>query len=513
MGSGTLIVASAAPGSGNPLLTYNNNLIRKAGRAAKTSVLPNSGAAPLRFGWNSTQAAIGSDTLLFNNSSVLGTTINGSNSASIGTWSGSTNYLIVVLLRANGLYFFIKGGIYTSWNLIWASTVGTSPYLFPVIAAVNNGAGFTSDYLKVEDINWLPIPIISDGFSILGTSDGLGHLEGVSGGVGSGGSGVIWSLESTWALNLDRIFNAPVPIGSNLITNPDFETGSPPSGWSSNGDAVLSSVTDGQSGSSGTKAIEVTTSTAAAAFAYSPIVSVVGTWYKYSGYVKNVNASGAKLSLTTSDSSTISTSAALGLLDWEFVQVSARAVDTGLRGTVSHSGANLAAGVSIRGNDVELKELVITELIASVETNTPSVFSECSILSYQFGTQIGLCANLNSQVTPTDFILIYLERNSSATTVKIDKCVSGVYTNLASITITYVDGAVLRYSTRKIDSDLKIRAYYNNALVGTELTISDASITSNTRHGLFSTMGTSFIDNYVVLNSSSLDYDEKLDGF
>jgi len=110
-------------------------------------------------------------------------------------------------------------------------------------------------------------------------------------------------------------------------------------------------------------------------------------------------------------------------------------------------------------------------------------------------------------------IIYCLNLFSTSVTLKIDKCVSGVYTNLASITITYVDGAVLRYSTRKIGSDLKLRVYYNDALVGTELTISDASITSNTRHGLFSTMGTSFIDNYVVLNSSSLNYDEQLDGF
>lgn len=53
MTGGNLVFASANPASGNPLLTYNNNLLRKIGRTVKSSIIPVSGTAPARIGWNS----------------------------------------------------------------------------------------------------------------------------------------------------------------------------------------------------------------------------------------------------------------------------------------------------------------------------------------------------------------------------------------------------------------------------------------------------------------------------
>ena len=60
--------------------------------------------------------------------------------------------------------------------------------------------------------------------------------------------------------------------------------------------------------------------------------------------------------------------------------------------------------------------------------------------------------------------------------------------------MTYVAGATLRV----IKDATKYRVYYNNALVGSEQTISDAGIIDNTIHGLFSTYSGNSFDNFTL---------------
>ena len=199
LSSGRLVVASAAPGSGNPLLTYAAH-VRSPGRFVKVEITPVSGASPARVGWNSAQGSgFGSDTLRFNASGVLGTTIGASESAQVGTWTAAS-YEVIVITRVSGLTYFIKGGAFTNWTLLWIANAGTTTPLYPVIAAVNAGAGFSSDYIRSPELFWLPSPLLSDGFgATFGLSDGLGHAEGVAEGRGRGGDGLPYTQGGTWA--------------------------------------------------------------------------------------------------------------------------------------------------------------------------------------------------------------------------------------------------------------------------------------------------------------------------
>lgn len=102
--------------------------------------------------------------------------------------------------------------------------------------------------------------------------------------------------------------------------------------------------------------------------------------------------------------------------------------------------------------------------------------------------------NLDSTSSPANFLIAYHD----GTNVKLDKNVGGTYTNLISAAATYSAGATLRVITYTSSGSLKVRVYYNNALVGSEQTVSDAGIISNTKHGLFSTYSGNSFDNFTL---------------
>lgn len=200
---GSLIIATAAPGTGNPRLLYATQG-RRAGLMAITALTtPASGTAgPARSGWTYSPTGIyGTEAVTFSNSNVLEVRVNLTN-ITVGASVLGTAYVVAVVLRSSGSFYFIKGGTFTNWTLVWISMGVTDTPISPVIAAINNGAGCSSAYLRVPATLWLPTPLASDGFgSAFGTSDGLGHAEGVAGGLGSGGSGLSWTQDvGTWTI-------------------------------------------------------------------------------------------------------------------------------------------------------------------------------------------------------------------------------------------------------------------------------------------------------------------------
>lgn len=114
-------------------------------------------------------------------------------------YSSSTSYQFAIVLRSAGNYVFVKGGAFTNWTLLWITRNGNVATLYPGVASRSHAG--TVALLRVPAALWLPTPLVSDGFSAWGTTDGLGHAEGVAGGLGAGGSGSAWTnAVGTWAV-------------------------------------------------------------------------------------------------------------------------------------------------------------------------------------------------------------------------------------------------------------------------------------------------------------------------
>lgn len=97
-------------------------------------------------------------------------------------------------------------------------------------------------------------------------------------------------------------------------------------------------------------------------------------------------------------------------------------------------------------------------------------------------TGVVMCANYPSM---TNFVIVYQDGG----TIVMDKCVNGTYTNLILTTTAY--GAGKNVMIKRIKGTNTFQAWYgtagSEAQVGTDQTITDVSIISNTYHGLFDT--------------------------
>jgi len=132
-----------------------------------------------------------------------------------------------------------------------------------------------------------------------------------------------------------------------------------------------------------------------------------------------------------------------------------------------------------------LSSLLSTRLYASANCDLSAAITRTA------GTQAGFAARVDDPANPANFIVAYLD---GAGNVKVDKCVAGTYTNVISGAVTYVAGQTLRL----VCSGNSVSAYYNGTQVGSTVTVSDAGIVSNTRHGKFSTYASNTLANYVA---------------
>jgi len=88
-------------------------------------------------------------------------------------------------------------------------------------------------------------------------------------------------------------------LGDELVVNGHMETGDPPTGWVARGTptpSVLSSVEDEHTGGSGSKSLNVVAGSDVSA-AHQSISFAVGQLWKYSGWVKNIDADYVALNL------------------------------------------------------------------------------------------------------------------------------------------------------------------------------------------------------------------------
>jgi hypothetical protein len=130
--------------------------------------------------------------------------------------SNSVDCVLAIILRTSGASFFVK---YNNgyWKWVWTHAADISSTFYIGIGSYNVSG--TVDFIRTPRTKWLPTPLLSDSFAAADatsnnnrTSDGLGHLETT--GLGSGGSGAVWSGVSG-AIQSNRLVITPT-LGSEL---------------------------------------------------------------------------------------------------------------------------------------------------------------------------------------------------------------------------------------------------------------------------------------------------------
>jgi hypothetical protein len=282
-----------------------------------------------------------------------------------------------------------------------------------------------------------------------------------------------------------------------MITNGDMETGDPPSDWTAANSAVLSRQPGGQSGN----CLQLTNGAATGGTAYQDKAVTSGLWYLFSGYGKTgtMNPRFKLTSAAAEAGAVLYDSSGFSAASWTQKVATIRAISATIC-VVNRAGAGTLSA-ACQFDTLTLKPLTLSELLTSITESTPDVYCSADT-TRAAGTQAGLLLCLDSDSSPANFIFVY---EDGAGNIKCDKCVSGAWTNVATTAITYSAGAKL--TARKIGTS--VWYWYNNAYVN-NVTISDAGIINNVKHGLFSTYNANTFDNYVCLDVTHYNLDKYL---
>jgi hypothetical protein len=399
---------------------------------------------------------------------------------SLGSFVSGTNYTAAVIMKSTGAYYFIKGGIYTNWTLLYIYPTGTSaanPKFF--INGVSPPTDtYALDNIRIPTSTWLPTPLAYDTFD---TEDLQTKTTGPDDQT---------TPQLTWDKGSDagEIMKITPSLGSELVTNGDMELDS---NWSNVGTPTTNERSTEQV-NGGTYSRKVVTDTAYEGILSDTFVPTIGQWgYFTGGAYPNTTASllvesaGGSVSSSTSHAGgTWSQFHRVGRFIGPFTET------IRLRPT--------AAVGTWYFDEISVKPLILSSLFSSVSTSDNDVIADANITVVEQGVQAGVALNLDSASSPTEGVVAYLTRTNATTgaTVTLDKFTTATtWTNVQAATaVTYSAGATLRI----IKSGTAYRVYYNNALVGAEKTISDATLIDNTIHGLFSTYSTNSFDNFTL---------------
>src|SRR3989339_414385 len=472
------LVLTTGGSAGNPRLSYALES-RSSGKVLMTSFTASGRNA---FGWDSAVASgvfEGYRLLMGNGLNVYrnGTAINAGPDLIAGT-----NYKVAAIQRGTGTYYYVKSGsgIYTYWTLVFISD-NSSADLYPVIYYDTDGNSiYNYDYTRIPTTSWLPTPLAYDTFT---RADGtIGNSE-TTGPDSQTTPALAWTGGA-----ISSNTNVITPsLGSELITNAGLEgtyvDGVAPN-WSTVNSSTLTEETTIIHGGSSSQKVVANLNGGGIKANTNSLTN--GTWYSSSAWVYNEQTGVYIWRIYDGLTYFLNYSPNIGTTGtWTQLVGTGRATNT----TSSYGQPNFLSnnsGKTFYVDDTTFKPLTLSSLFSTVSTSDADVIADANV-TLTSGTQAGLVLNLDSTSSPANFIIVYHD----GTSVKVDEAVAGVYTNKQTTTVTYSAGATLR----AIREGTKLRVYYNNALVGAELTM---TANTNTKHGLFSTYSGNSFDNFVL---------------
>jgi hypothetical protein len=284
--------------------------------------------------------------------------------------------------------------------------------------------------------------------------------------------------------------------GSEIISsNPGFETYTGTiddasadtfTGWSlDNGTGgTAEAVSDAHGGSA---ALKLTDGGANRPVAFRTFSPTLGRWYLARAWTKVDSGGRSRLALTNGIVSLFESTSTT----YELVPITG----VGVSGTATFNVYRISgAAKSAYWDDTSAVILTQASLFALQTGLGAADIAIQAAATITGGTQAGVVLNLDSAATPANFVLGYYHRGDGK--VYLDKYVGGTRTNLIATTAAYVAGATVRV----VKNGTTYQLFYNNVQIGTDQTISDAGIISNTIHGLFSTYSGNTLDTVTITN-------------
>ena len=439
VGNGTLnIVGSTA--SANPGIWYPG-FSRNVGSVFVTDFNNTfSSGQDFYIGFNTTRGAVGAAHALYLRGStgiylVSGTKIG-------NAYTSGVTYKAALVMRSNGAYYYIKGGTeYPNWTLLYIDSTNNGTPLYPQLT-FSNVQSVTADSVRIPTSTFLPNPLVYDTFS-----SGTTATE-TTGPDGQSAPSLVWNNANKSGGTM-----SVVPTeGSDVLSGWDFTNG-----WLGLG----ASITSNNSWYSSLTSDAV----------YKTSLLTNGQFYRFT--IGSTRTGGNFYSGNNTPSSGIPTLMLTNSSDLTF------------RSTNVNFGFSLSSSYSVSISSMTLKPLTISSLFSTVGTTTSDVIMDVGI-SMTTGTQAGLVLGLDNNTSPSNFILVY----HNGTNLIVDEAVNGVYTNKQSTAVALGAGQL-----RAIKDGTKLRVYLNNALVGSELTM---TANTNTRHGIFSTYAGNTFDNFSI---------------
>lgn len=288
---------------------------------------------------------------------------------------------------------------------------------------------------------------------------------------------------ATWALDGGgRALNVPT-LGSELLTNVEFTSNT--LGWTAANGATLtwrdfaSSPAIAPSGGADNGGIQVQSNGVSSSAARQVPTVIVGGWYTafLRAYAPSGNV-GTNVAALQSPQPVGTTKLITSEDVWQSLVQTARATST--TGDFRLRCNSVTAGDSAYFDAPSLKEISTATTFATVIGASATLTAAAKIAALTTGTQAGVVALLDSAASPANFLIGY----HNGTNVVLDKSVGGTYTNLISTAVAFSADAQIEI---RRPSGNTFQLWYGGTQRGTNQTVSDAGIISNTRYGLFST--------------------------
>lgn len=171
--------------------TANNGIFyaaqaRVLGKTVLFYVVPSATTNQISCGTSLNQTTLISNRFSFTNAGGIG--IGG---VLTGAYT-ATPYNVALVMRAAGHFYFVKGGAFTNWTLLWMS-VSSEATQYPGIQYNGATTAFTADNPRIPKSLYIPVPLQSDGMSAA-TTDGLGNAEA------NGAAGNAYTNYGTWGV-------------------------------------------------------------------------------------------------------------------------------------------------------------------------------------------------------------------------------------------------------------------------------------------------------------------------